>query len=375
MSKLQSLNSFLTNSYCIYLRIISFFVSRKYFLPLFLLFQFIGLKILTFFPEFIEKYYTNGLYIYISHFSRTIFGRIPFSFGDIIYTLVIVWIIIWFYKHRKENWKRKLLAVVNFMSIFYFLFNLLWALNYYRVPLYQKLNIKTDYTDEQLVSFTKKLIIKTNEVHFQITKDTAKKVVSPFTPDGTFKTALNGYENLASKYPYFKYEIPSQKKSLISYFLSYMGFGGYLNPFTNEAQVNSEIPMYAFPATLCHEMAHQIGFGSESECNFIGFMTATHNDNLHFKYAGYTFALRYCLNNIGFKNEKLYNDLKKTVNPGIFENYKESEAFHKAHETFINTIFEAFYDNFLKLNQQKDGLQSYSKFVDLMVNYYDKKEL
>ena len=365
----------MTNSYCIYLRIISFFVSRKYFLPLFLLFQFIGLKILTFFPEFIEKYYTNGLYIHISHFSRIIFGRIPFSFGDVIYILVIGWAFFWFYKNRKESWKRKLLTVVNFISIFYFLFNLLWAFNYYRVPLYQKLNIKTDYTDEQLISFTKKLIIKTNEVHFQITKDTAKKVISPLTTNDTFKTALNGYENLASKYPYFKYEIPSQKKSLISYFLSYMGFGGYLNPFTNEAQVNSEIPMYAFPATLCHEMAHQIGFGSESECNFIGFMTSTHNDNLHFKYAGYTFALRYCLNNIGFKNEKLYNDLKKTVNPGIFENYKESEAFHEAHETFINTIFEAFYDNFLKLNQQKDGLQSYSKFVDLMVNYYDKKEL
>lgn len=350
-------------------------MSRKYYLSFFLLIQFIGLKILTLFPEFIEKYYTNGLYIYISHFSRTLFGKIPFSVGDIIYLLCIIWIIFWFYKNHKENWKRKTIAVINFISVFYFFFNLMWALNYYRVPLYQKLNIKTDYTDEQLITFTKKLIKKTNEVHFQITKDTAKKVVSPFVKEDIFKAALNGYESISVKYSYLKYEIPSQKKSLISYFLSYMGFGGYLNPFTNEAQVNSEIPMYAFPATLCHEMAHQIGFGSESECNFIGFMTATHNDNLHFKYAGYTFALRYCLNNIGFKNEKLYDDLKKTIHPGIFKNYKESEAFHRAHETFINTFFEAFYDNFLKLNQQKDGLQSYSKFVDLMVNYYQNKNL
>lgn len=350
-------------------------MSRKYLLPLFLLFQFIGLKTLTLFPEFIEKYYTNGLYVYISHFSRSIFGDIAFSFGDIIYTLVILWIIIWFYKHRKDNWKQKTLAILNFTAVFYFLFNFLWALNYYRVPLYQKLNIKTEYTDEQLVNFTKKLIAKTNEVHFKITKDTTKKVVSTLTTDATFETAINGYENLTKDYPYFKYEIPSQKKSLISYFLSYMGFSGYLNPFTNEAQVNSEIPMYSLPATLCHEMAHQIGFGSESECNFIGFMTSTKNDNLYFKYAGYTFALRYCLNNIGYKNEKLYNDLSKTVNSGVFENYKESEAFHKEHETFVNTFFEAFYDNFLKLNQQKDGLQSYSKFVDLMVNYYNEKEL
>jgi hypothetical protein len=36
---------------------------------------------------------------------------------------------------------------------------------------------------------------------------------------------------------------------------NYMGFSGYLNPFTNEAQVNYLGPMYTFPATTCREMA------------------------------------------------------------------------------------------------------------------------
>jgi hypothetical protein len=38
-----------------------------------------------------------------------------------------------------------------------------------------------------------------------------------------------------------------------------MGFSGYLN-FTNEAQVNYIGPMYSFPMTTNHEMAHQMGF-------------------------------------------------------------------------------------------------------------------
>jgi hypothetical protein len=38
-----------------------------------------------------------------------------------------------------------------------------------------------------------------------------------------------------------------------------MGFSGYLNPFTNEAQVNYMM-MYSFPMTTNHEMAHQMGF-------------------------------------------------------------------------------------------------------------------
>jgi hypothetical protein len=85
---------------------------------------------------------------------------------------------------------------------------------------------------------------------------------------------LNGYDNLAKEHPYFKYKVLSVKKSLFSVPLTYMGFGGYLNPFTNEAQVNDLLPMYTFPLTTAHEMAHQIGFASENECNFIGVLAS-----------------------------------------------------------------------------------------------------
>ncbi|MBX9806659.1 MAG: DUF3810 family protein, partial [Flavobacteriaceae bacterium] len=40
----------------------------------------------------------------------------------------------------------------------------------------------------------------------------------------------------------------------------------------------------------------------------------------------------------------------------------------------IDKGFHAFYDNFLKMNQQKDGMEGYSKFVNLMVNYYKVKD-
>ena len=157
--------------------------------------------------------------------------------------------------------------------------------------------------------------------------------------------------------------------------LTYMGFGGYLNPFTNEAQVNDKLPMYGFPNVVCHEMAHQIGFGSESECNFIGFMAGVKNENLFFQYSALSNALRYCMSNIGMKNEKEFDRLKVKINPGILENYKESEKFWEQYDTFIDKAFHAFYDQYLKSNQQEDGIDSYSKFVDLLVNYYKEKAI
>jgi hypothetical protein len=75
------------------------------------------------------------------------------------------------------------------------------------------------------------------------------------------------------------------------------------------------------------------------------------------------------------KNEAQFNKLKVKVNPGILANYKENELFWKQYDTFIDKGFHAFYDQFLKMNQQKDGMESYSKFVNLLVNYYNTKPL
>ena len=353
-------------------------MQRKYILPAFLLFQILLLKIIAFFPGFIERYYSNGLYVFVSKISRITLGEIPFSVGDIIYGILILYLLKSFWKTRKtwkQEWKNNVLKVLSVLSVVYFLFHFLWAMNYYRQPLFEKMKIERDYTDADLLDFTKKLIAKTNEIQSQITKNDSLKVVFPYSDEQVFAMNLNGYKKLSNQYTFFEYSNPSIKKSLFSLPLTYMGFGGYLNPFTNEAQVNYLMPKYNLPMTSCHEMAHQMGFGSESECNFIGFMASIKNENLYFQYSGYSTALRYCLSNWYARDEKVCEQLLKIINPGILKNYKESEDFWKQYDTFIDEGFHLFYDNFLKMNQQKEGMESYSKFVNLMVNYYKGKDL
>lgn len=353
-------------------------MKRKYLLPFLLLIQILILKIIRFFPEYVEAFYSNGLYPYLSNFSRIIFGWIPFSIGDVFYSILILLAIRWFWNNRKNwksNWKNQLLSILSALSIFHFFFYFLWAVNYYRQPLFEKMKIEREYSDADLLNFTKKIIARTNEIQSQITSNDNQKVVFPYSQESTFAMNLNGYKTIAAEYPFFAYSNLSIKKSLFSLPLTYMGFGGYLNPFTNEAQVNSFMPMYNFPTTSCHEMAHQMGYASESECNFIGFLASVNNDNLYFKYSGYSSALRYCLNNWYIRNETIYKELLKTIHPGILKNYQESEDFWMQYQTPIEKGFHLFYDRYLKLNQQKEGIDSYSKFVNLLVNYYKTKAL
>jgi hypothetical protein len=353
-------------------------MKRSYILPLFLLMQIVILKIIRFFPECVERFYSNGLYVYFSKSLRIVFGKIPLSVGDCLYFILIVMLVKWLWTKRKswkEEWKNNLFTILSVLSVFYFFFHFLWALNYYREPLFEKMNIERDYTDADLLTFTKKLIAKTNAIQSQITKNDSLKVVFPYSQNQVFEMNQNGYKNLSREYDFFTYSHLSIKKSLFSLPLTYMGFGGYLNPFTNEAQVNYLGPMYSFPMTTNHEMAHQMGYASESECNFIGFLSSIKNDNLYFQYSGYSMALRYCLGNWQVRNEEVLKQLLKTVHPGILKNYQESEDFWEQYQTPIETGFHAFYDRFLKINQQKDGMDSYSKFVNLMVNYYKVRPL
>ncbi|WP_396176838.1 DUF3810 domain-containing protein [Flavobacterium sp.] len=333
--------------------------------------QVILVQLLGFFPEIVERFYSNGFYPIASSFSRIIVGWIPFSVGDLIYFIVgfmlLVWVVNLF--RKLKNWKIILIEMSAAVSVFYFLFHLLWAFNYYRQPLFDKMNIEKEYSDADLLTFTKQMIAQTNSIQIAITDNPNEKVINTLSQSEIFDKSLAGYQKLAERHPFFAYQNASVKKSLISLPLSYMGFSGYLNPFTNEAHVNVRIPMINFPFTACHEMAHQIGYASESEANFIGFLAVTQNENLHFKYAGYSTALRYCIRNWEKRNPTLGRKLWAEINPGVRENFEESVLHWQQYETFVEDGFKIFYDNFLKVNQQEEGLESYSKFLNLLINY------
>ena len=67
-------------------------MKKKIILCLSLLVQIVIVNTLSLFPEFVEQYYSNGIYPYIAKTSRIIFGLFGFSVGDVIYGIVIIFI-------------------------------------------------------------------------------------------------------------------------------------------------------------------------------------------------------------------------------------------------------------------------------------------
>lgn len=340
--------------------------------------QFLALRILSGFPQFIETYYSQGIYPYISSLLRYVFGWIPFSIGDVFYLLFIVLAIRWFVKNYKRLWIQPVWFFADIaatLSIVYFTFNIVWGLNYLRPPLYQTLGLANEYSTESLVSTTKRLIDKSNELHRSLGYADSTKIDLPYTQNEIFIKSKEGFRQLEHEYPNLHYAPMSIKKSGWSLGLTYMGYSGYYNPLTGEAQVNQLIKNYKFPVVSCHEQAHQIGYAAENEANFIATLATIKNKDPYIQYSGYIFALRYCINEIARRDMELYETILPTVNFGILESYREMREFWESYKNPFEGFSKAFWDQFLKANNQSQGILSYSYMVALVVNYFDDKPL
>ncbi len=340
--------------------------------------QIIAVKWLSNYPEIVENLYSTGIYPSISKFFRTLFGWIPFSVGEIVYSSLLILAVYYIYKKRlniKKNKRVFLRDCLMVFSVLFFTFHLVWGFNYHRQPLSETLFINEEATYDDIKLLTQKLIEKTNSLQYQITNDTTEIVRIPYSRKEIVEKTVANYSVLDEHLPFLHYPRKSIKKSLFSSLSSYMGIGGYLNPFTNEAQVNGKTPLFRYPVISAHEIGHQIGYAKENETNFIGYLVTTKNEDVYFQFSANAYALSYCLNAIQRTNKSEAQELYKQINSGVLKNYQELSAFHEAYENPFEPIFKSVFSTFLKANNQADGVNSYSRVVHLLVGYHEKNPL
>ncbi|HET8737906.1 MAG TPA: DUF3810 domain-containing protein, partial [Pricia sp.] len=277
-------------------------------------------------PDLVETYYSKGIYVAISQFFRILYGWIPFSFGELVYVVLVLLAIRYIYRNwrkiRGRPW-RFLRDVLLVLSVFYFTFNVVWAINYYRKPIAEQFAIRDSIRPEEVLDLTERLIVQTNRLQLEITGDSTEMVRVPYDDGTIFAKTIENYHRLEKQFPFMAYDHPSLKKSNSGALMGYLGIGGYLNPFTNEAQVNGLTPAFRLPVVTAHEIGHQIGYSKENETNFIGYFVTMKNPDIYFRYSASAFALSYCLSAVRRSDEALFERLFGALHMGVQKNYQE----------------------------------------------------
>ena len=338
---------------------------------IFLLLQLIFLYIVRQNPLLVEKYYSNAFYPYFFNIYKSLLNNISFSIGDFLYLFIATYLIISFLKITRGvfNFKYIVTKILSIISIIIFIFYSSWGLNYFRLPLNKKLGYNINYTEKEIENTLNILIKNSNHLHEILTNNDSLAVKVPYNKAKIASLIENGFNFDLEKYD----AKPYLKNSMLSTPLSYMGYAGYLNPFTLEAQINSKVPKLNYIFTAAHEMAHQLGVASESEANFIAFYTCIKNLDPFIQFSGYVFALNYCYNELIKVNPLIANKEIKNLNFGIKENFRELSQFWKSYQNPIEPILKKGFDSYLKVNGQTHGIKSYDEMTSLIIAYLQKR--
>ena len=344
-------------------------VFKKQFTLFVFFFIVIFLELIKFNSILIENYYSTFLYKYSSSVFLYIFGKLPFSVGDILYLLTPF--ILYFNINKEDTRRKNIKNLLCFLMLIYIIFQFQWGLNYHRTPLKNKLLIEHNYSTKSLINITDLFIRNTNNIQEELSKSDTLPVIFSDNTNPIYNASIKAVQTLKkNKVLNENAPLVSLKNSLFSTPLSYMGFSGYINPFTLEAQINKNIPKIQIPTTICHEIAHQMGYSAENEANFIGIIASIESKNNLVNYSGNILALKYLLNELYKVDKVSYDILYLKINRGVIKNIQEARKELDKFNNPLEPYFKNIFDYFLKANNQVDGIKSYNLVVNLLINYY-----
>lgn len=329
-------------------------------------------------PVIVENYYSTGIYPPVSTILKYLFGWLPFSIGDIIYGVLVIWALIKTGKiikkiSRKEYTrtylKTRVYPFTVTLLLIYISFNILWGINYNRKGITYQLGIKTEkYTTAELILIDSLLVTKVNESKTALVRQDQKYM----TTSEIFATVKKAYDNISKQYPWLSYQPQSAKASLWGWAGNYMGFIGYYNPFTGEAQLNTTVPKFIQPFTACHEIAHQLGYAKENEANFVGYLAASSSTDTLLHYSTYLDLYLYAQKNLYIADSGQAKHFSKQLLPQVKDDLKELRAFNEAHQSPLEPLFKWLYEKYLENNEQPSGLLTYDEVTGFLIAYHKK---
>ncbi len=334
-------------------------------------------------PEFVESVYSRGFFPFVNSGISSLTGLLPFSLGEfLVYAFVLftaaflIFMIVRAVLAKHAWWQvafRRTTALLCILSMIYALFTLLWGFNYARLPLADTLSLDASPAAvSELYATSDALISRANALRTNVPED-KNGIFSPaFSRDDIMRGAAQYYDTAERQtgLSVIGGRYGRVKPVLYSKGLSWAHISGVYFPFTGEANVNAKAPMLLFPATCLHELAHQRGFAREDEADFLAYFISTFADDVSVQYSGAMLALIRAMNALYSADSDLYFELRDKYSAGLERDLKNNRLFWARYESTVSETATQVNDAFLKANQQRDGVKSYGRMVDLLIGLW-----
>lgn len=340
-----------------------------------------------------SDFYVQKIFPIISLPLMWLSGLFPFAVGEwlIIVGILIVLlgmpaIITLLIVKRKDKPARKrigafALRFVLWVTLYIFVTETLNCFIMYQCSTFSSRYFKeTEHNEELLLDTLEAVAIKVSDLHDNFTRDEEGYIVlnKDYRPE-----CIDAMKNTAAMYSQLSGYYPTPKPIFNSFFMSQEGVIGLYIPFTMEATFNQDTQDIAKPSTICHELAHLKGIIQEDEANFVSMVVCFLSQNDAVRYSGYLDALYYLYADakklVGTEYEDEYYRVISIVPSVVWSNdvtsfkadyWEENKDKEIIPTDTVEAVSEALTDATLQLNGVEDGILSYYRVVELLMDYY-----
>ncbi len=357
------------------------FAKGKKSLILFLLFSSIAVLLAILqdnlqFASFAVQHITNPIKRVLGQLT----SLVGFSLAEWVYGFLIIFVLVFvFHSVKKTSRAQKgekpaivVIKTINLITIalaVYIISVLSWGINYHTQSPVAKIGVNAQVISvDELEQATLLFIQKINEVAPQTQRDESGVFNAP--KQEIFDASSEIYNNLQKQYPVLEWPSTKAKPMLFSRFMSELKYTGFYFGFTAEANVNDEQPLCFLPSTIAHELAHVRGVAPEQDANFLAVLSCETSGDINYIYSGYLLAYVHLSNALYSADTDKWQSAYEQLSDFVKADLQANNAYWAQFESPASDIADAVYETYLQSNGQEDGLASYGRVVDLLVDYY-----
>ncbi|MBI4582926.1 MAG: DUF3810 family protein [Planctomycetes bacterium] len=318
-------------------------------------------------PEWVERFYSRGLYRWVAAVLVPLAEAAPFSVSAWAVALVILagpaLLLLAWKRKRRRGWSRaaaalwELKALAFASAAAYLVFLALWGAGYRRQPLEERLRLGGGAaTAEEMKSFLTLL----------------RRVIErdlPLAPDRDGPRALAALRQALletiKSWDGRPVPLPRRIKHPPPGFFLAFGTAGMLSPFFLEPHVDPALPEVAALATSAHELAHVAGLSGEADADFAAAAAGLRARDAYARYAVALSLFRSFTAELPpAERRQFLSSLPPAARGDLAEMRRVSERYRV--ERLVK-LQGPVYDIYLKSQGVKHGVKDYSRALQLVI--------
>lgn len=354
-------------------------------------------EFLSWFPDVVERYYTNGAGQWIVRALAHVSGMVPFSLVELVLWAFMIWLLLPVpiaaldVARRRRGLRNVAVCgaarTAGAVGILVTLFYVLWGFNYARADFARRAgwnSARNDFSDslnrnanDELFRLCAQLVFITN--HYYEVANGCRDLGRPSAPGATFdeldRSVDRAYVRVAELlelHPTFALSRGPAKPVSSSRRMSTLGVAGFYFPFTGEANFNQDAPSCQRPFTIAHEKAHQRCVTGEDEANFIGYLACVTSDDPYVRYSGYLFAQRQLLSELLKVDRERAMLLLEWRYRGVQRDVDWANLYWGTFRGAQQSVGRAVNNVYLKANRVSGGIKSYQMSARLLVLFAEQ---